>query len=242
MSTNATAPSTELALAPPLVPMTPDDARLAMAKFQALTSAMLEEGDWQRARGIRPFVKRSGWRKIATGYTLSCEILEDEVLERDERGEPVRAKAKARVYHRETGRSWEGTGRCSTTERRFSKPEHDVTSTAVTRAINRATADLVGFGDVSAEEVGAGVEPVPMLDEAGLRDLAGALETRWPASDSFRFLNALMKRLDGGVPESVGTALRAWAKFATDDGPGVGAQAPQTGAHEPTTAQTTTTG
>jgi hypothetical protein len=222
MSTNATAspPSTELVAAPLLVPMSPDVARRAMADFQAFTAAMLVETDWQRASGIDPFVKRSGWRKIATGYTLSCDILEEEVIERDERGEPKRAKAKARVYHRETGRSWEGTGRCSTTERRFSKPEHDVTATAVTRAINRATSDLVGFGEVSAEEVGAGAEPV--LDDASLRAVAVALGERWPEYDSLRFLNSIIRRFDGTVPESVGVALRAWARFATQPAAVVG--------------------
>lgn len=220
MSTNATVPSTDLVVAPPLAPMSPDEARKAMADFQAFTAAMLVETDWQRAAGIKPFVKRSGWRKIATGYTLSCEILEDEVVERDERGEPKRARAKARVYHRETGRSWEGTGRCSTTERRFSKPEHDVTATAVTRAINRATSDLVGFGDVSAEEVGAGVDEDPVLDDAGLRTVAQALGERWPEYDPIRFLNSLIKRYPDGVPEPVGVALRAWARFAAR-GPGV---------------------
>ena len=241
MSTNATAPSTEIVAAPPLVPMAPEAARRAMADFQAFTAAMLVESDWQQAPGIKPFVKRSGWRKIATGYTLSCEILEDEVLERDERGEPTRARAKARVFHRETGRSWEGTGRCSTTEPRFrrgdTKAEHDVTATAVTRAINRATSDLVGFGQVSAEEVEPGV--VPVLDDAGLRTVAAALGTRWPEFDSFRFLNSLIKRFDGGVPESAGVALRAWARFATHT-PAAQGNEREAGAQSPTGPQTTT--
>jgi hypothetical protein len=238
MSVNATMPSTEIVVAPPLVPMSPDQAERSMAAYQAFTAAMLVEKDWQRAPGIAPFVKRSGWRKIATGYTLSCEILEDEVIERDERGEPKRARAKARVFHRETGRSWDGTGRCSTTERRFSKPEHDVTATAVTRAINRATADLVGFGEVSAEEVAAGVDEA-VLDRDGLMVVAAALGERWPEFDSFRFLNSLIKRFEGGVPESVGVALRAWARFATHTPAAQGNEA-QASAQSPTGAQTTT--
>jgi hypothetical protein len=246
MSANATMPSTEIIAAPPLVPMAPDAARQAMADFQAFTAAMLVESDWQQAPGIKPFVKRSGWRKIATGYTLSCEILEDEVLERDERGEPTRARAKARVFHRETGRSWEGTGRCSTTEPRFrrgdTKAEHDVTATAVTRAINRATSDLVGFGQVSAEEVdgGVAVDAVPALDDAGLRAVAAALGERWPEFDSFRFLNSLIKRYDGAVPEAAGVALRAWARFARHT-PAAQGNEREAGSQSPTDAQTTTT-
>jgi hypothetical protein len=42
----------------------------------------------------------------------------------------------------------------------FSNPSHDVPSTAMTRATNRAFADLFGMGEVSAEEVrSAGADP-----------------------------------------------------------------------------------
>jgi hypothetical protein len=48
-----------------------------------------------------------------------------------------------------------GIGTCSTTERKFSKPEHDILAIAHTRAKNRAISDLIGLGEVSAEELEA---------------------------------------------------------------------------------------
>jgi hypothetical protein len=202
--------------------MEPEQARAAMAKFQALTSAMLTADDWQDIGQGRRFVKRSGWRKVATGYTLSCDIVEEEVVDRDDKGEPIRARAKVRVYHRESGRSWEGTGRASTTERKFSKPEHDVTSTAVTRAINRATSDLVGFGQVSAEELdGTGVVPASPYGESGTAEtdtqVANAIRGLYPAVDGDLFVGFFRSQL--GVEHVPQTAARMVAaiKWALGD-------------------------
>jgi hypothetical protein len=85
-----------------------------------------------------------------------------EHVDRDEKGSPIRASATVRATH-PSGRFAEGSGRCSIDESRFKTPsgrakaEHDIAATAVTRATNRAISNLVGFGQVSAEEVdGAG--------------------------------------------------------------------------------------
>jgi hypothetical protein len=51
------------------------------------------------------------------------------------------------------GRYAEGFGNCSKFERGFTKHNHDIPSTAMTRAINRAVSDLIGAGEVSAEEI-----------------------------------------------------------------------------------------
>jgi hypothetical protein len=56
----------------------------------------------------------------------------------------------------QNGRFSYGLGSCSSTERKFAHPEHDVRSTAHTRAKNRGTSDLVGGGEVTAEELDAG--------------------------------------------------------------------------------------
>lgn len=46
-----------------------------------------------------------------------------------------------------------GVATCSADERRFTHPDHDVRATAWTRAVNRAISDMVGWGEVSAEEM-----------------------------------------------------------------------------------------
>jgi hypothetical protein len=213
--------STDLVAVEPLLPMDPTLAKAAMVKFQALTAAMLVADDWQKIAGGKDFVKRSGVQKIATGYALSCDVLEEEVIERNERGEPIRARAKVRVTH-PAGRHWDGTGRCSTTERGFSKAEHDVTATAVTRATNRAVLNLVGFGQVSAEEVdpaGAGPQAAgPTLpwgpiqeDDKALTAAVEVVQQIAPEIDAAKFIMDMGQFFDG-VPEANLKMLRALLK------------------------------
>jgi hypothetical protein len=51
------------------------------------------------------------------------------------------------------GRFSFGVGSCSSNERKFTHQEHNVRSTAHTRAKNRAISDLVGGGEIFAEEM-----------------------------------------------------------------------------------------
>ena len=152
--------TTDLVHVEPLLPMDPEVAREAMTKYHELTNAMLKPDDWQVIPSGR-FVKRSGFQKIASGYGVSTEIVSEQ-MDRDENGQPIRAHAVVRATH-PLGRYAEGSGRCSIDESRFksaggrAKAENDISGTAATRATNRAISNLVGFGQVSAEEVdGAG--------------------------------------------------------------------------------------
>jgi hypothetical protein len=146
----------------PLLPMDSGSARQAMNAYQETTRAMLDAGDWIGQPGEpQSFVKRSGWSKIANAYGLSTELLR-ESIERDESGGPVRAHAVVRAISK-FGRYADGDGACAINEPRFAsasgrqKVEHDLPATAVTRATNRAISNLVGFGQVSAEEIDADV-------------------------------------------------------------------------------------
>jgi hypothetical protein len=143
----------------PLLPMNVDGARAAMVAYQELCAAVLTPDDWIGRPGeAESFVKRSGWDKLATFYGVSTELVGDTHLERDDAGALVRAGARARATARD-GRFAEGGGACGRNEPRFAnargrqKIEHDLPATAETRATNRAIANLIGFGSVSAEEV-----------------------------------------------------------------------------------------
>jgi len=57
-----------------------------------------------------------------------------------------------------SGKASVGVGVCSAEERKFAHPDHDIKATAFTRALNRSVSDLVGWGEVSAEEVLSGGE------------------------------------------------------------------------------------
>jgi hypothetical protein len=143
----------------------------SFTEYQELLPKLLTSDDYQNAGGGKSFVKKSGWRKIATAFDLDVQIIASSV-ERAPDGTPLRAEVIARAIA-PSGRSMDGDGYCSIDEDRFSGPrgnksklENDLRATATTRAKNRAIADLVGMGAVSAEEVSAGPAAAPLPDWA----------------------------------------------------------------------------
>lgn len=143
-----------------LMPYDADEVKTAMTAYQQAVAAVLDESDWQNAGRGERFIKKSGWRKIAKAFGLSVSRVESGV-ERDSEGNPVRAFAVFRATA-PNGQSQDGDGYCSVDESRFQKDsgrkklENDMRATATTRAKNRAISDLVGMGEVSAEEVELG--------------------------------------------------------------------------------------
>lgn len=148
-----------------------DAAEAFMDNYQELVDRLLKESDYQEI-GDKKAKKKSAWRKLATAFNISDEIIHEEE-KRDESSQIVSAK----YYVRATlpnGRSAVGVGVCSIYDKiryhgkkrdkeqpsnfelrgRFSNAEHDVPSTAHTRAKSRAIADLIGSGENSAEEFG----------------------------------------------------------------------------------------
>jgi len=124
------------------------DIVIAWQDYQNLKTKLLNENDYQMISG-KNCIKKSGWRKIQTAFSISDELMNEERKEfKDYFIYEVTVKATA-----PNGRFAFGIGSCASNERKFSHVEHDVRSTAHTRAKNRAIADLVGGGDVSAEEV-----------------------------------------------------------------------------------------
>ncbi len=101
--------------------------------------------------GGKDFRKKSYWRAIATAFNLSLEI-RDEKLDEAESGAwgylvTYRATAP-------NGRFADGDGSCFASEKSEAQATvHNVRAHAHTRAMNRAISNLVGFGEVSAEEV-----------------------------------------------------------------------------------------
>lgn len=152
----------------------------AFTAYQRVCAHLLDDSDYQQIRGGR-FRKKSGWRKLATAFAIKLELL-DKQIERDDGGVIRRAEFTVRAIA-PNGRYVDGWGLCDRYERccepgckkggqhqhcgrspsngkgtcrgwtHFSKPEHDIPATAHTRANNRASSDLFGMGEVSAEEV-----------------------------------------------------------------------------------------
>lgn len=126
--------------------------------FQELKKKLLRPMDYQVIQG-KKFIKKAGWRKFALAFNLSDEILKEERREGNDKTDrvgggvwfvwDVTIKATA-----PNGRYSVATASCDSRERKFSHQEHDVRATAATRAKNRAISDLIGGGEVSAEEMG----------------------------------------------------------------------------------------
>jgi hypothetical protein len=154
--------------------------------YQELTRKLLDPTDYQ-ATGQKRFKKKSAWRKYANAFHLSDRVVHEEIV-RDDDGWPRYARVRVAAAYPD-GRSAEADHECHITERccprsrgnpcsksgwdkrhiccqagcdgrtHWSHPG-DIPATALTRAKNRAISDLIGAGEVSAEEMqGQSVEP-----------------------------------------------------------------------------------
>lgn len=145
-------------------------AEAFMNNYQELVNALLDDSDYQPIQtreGIKKSKKKSAWRKLATAFNISDDIIKEEI-KRDECDRIINAHfvVKATLPN---GRYGMGSGACSIYDKitkkdtkeptpfelrqRFTNAEHDVISTAHTRAKSRAISDLIGAGEISAEEL-----------------------------------------------------------------------------------------
>lgn len=118
-------------------------------EYTKACEALLNKDDYQGI-GNRQFKKKSGWRKIATAFGVSTRIVSSKV-EYDEDGRIHHAEFVVEAFapNGRTAQAWAGASRV---DRDYSH-DQDVAATAQTRATNRAIADLIGCGEVSAEEM-----------------------------------------------------------------------------------------
>ncbi len=108
-----------------------------------------------------PHIKRSGWRKLARFFGLSCQILErKKEWAEDNEGRYYIWTYKVRASH-PCGAYQDAEGVCTSRDPFFSKKhgeriepeEENIMMKAQTVAFNRAISDLLGSGEISAEEV-----------------------------------------------------------------------------------------
>lgn len=130
------------------------EAKAAWKAYQDLKTAILEPEDIQEINGNK-FLKKSYWRKAATFFNLSVDAIEErqETLPNGEIVFHFVCKATA-----PNGRYAIGAGSCSDRERNRENSIHNTRTTAETRAWNRSVSNLIGGGEVSAEEVNTSYE------------------------------------------------------------------------------------
>ncbi|WP_406660911.1 hypothetical protein V7O66_13890 [Methanolobus sp. ZRKC3] len=126
-------------------------AKQAWQEYLDMRNIILEKSDFQKIQG-KDFIKKSGWRKFATYYNLTDKITEEKRIQCEDGSFIWKIKV---VCMAANGRQTEGVAMCSSKEKSGPRIEHDVYSTAHTRAKNRAISDMIAAGEVSAEEVQA---------------------------------------------------------------------------------------
>lgn len=140
---------TDLALVPVQPLVSPKEAAMAWRVFMELKKRLLDDGDYVLIKGVR-MIRKSGFRKFSLVFNLSDEIIEQEKTVREDETFYWRVVTRVTAPN---GRTSVGVGICDSKERKFAHVEHDVYSTAHTRAKNRAISDMVAGGVVSAEEM-----------------------------------------------------------------------------------------
>jgi hypothetical protein len=123
--------------------------------YQEVTKKILNESDYQSI-GDKAFKKKSAWRKYMRFYSISTSIVKEDIV-RDEKGNISEAKYIVRATAPNM-QAVEAVGLCDRNEPNMAKrlgqlKNHDILATAQTRATSRAVSDIIGAGEVSAEEV-----------------------------------------------------------------------------------------
>lgn len=131
------------------LPITVEQAVANWKKFNELKSKLLTKEDYQNISG-KNFIKKSGWRKLAQVFNVTDAILEAKRIDREDKSFYWEFTVKATAPN---GRYSIGVATCDSKERNFAHLENDVKATAHTRAKSRAISDLIGGGEVSAEEI-----------------------------------------------------------------------------------------
>ena len=138
-------------------------AEACQKNYLDLVDALLDDqADYQNGKK-----KKSAWRKLAKAFNISDEKICDRII-RDENHQIISAYFEVKAIL-PNGRYSIGVGDCSIFDKvnhndvempsnfelrkRFTNAEHDVIATAHTRAKSRAISDLIGAGEVSAEEI-----------------------------------------------------------------------------------------
>ena len=143
-----------------VVPLDNEKLAEAFKKFEDFKKKLVTKEDYQEIRDKR-YLKKSGCRKWALACSVSDEIL-DQVRVPSTGTDSETGfywRFAVRAFHLPTGRSTVGVAIASSSEKGgWAHLEHDVYTLAHTRAKNRAILDLVGGGEVSAEEI-VGLNP-----------------------------------------------------------------------------------
>lgn len=136
-------------------------------EYNKLKDRLLVDADYQLIRW-KKCIKKSGFRKLATAFWISTEITRENRVNLD-------GYFIYEITCRATspgGRYSEACASCASNERDFTHLENDVRATAQTRATSRSISDLIGTGEVSAEEIDDWLKEKNLSDNTRWKDNA----------------------------------------------------------------------
>lgn len=173
---------------------TPDNIEKSWGDFQDLKKKIIKSEDLQaytvgsgNNKQTKHFIKKSGWKKIGAAFGVDVQVQNCETIPFEPGYFAIKYTVRAIAP---SGRYADGVGSCDSHEERFEETiwqknsegksfkqgtgvykfkYNDIDGTAYTRAANRAIADLVGGGEVSAEEMSGIKDITPAVPELGQR-------------------------------------------------------------------------
>ncbi len=114
----------------------------------------------QRREAASRYIRKSGWRKLAMVFGINLRVVGmDRENHRDGHGTYYLWNARVRAEHPASGKYAEGIGVANSRDQFFTRggkrpaDEKDIKLKAQTVGMNRAISDLIGGGQMSAEEV-----------------------------------------------------------------------------------------
>lgn len=145
-----------------LPPINVDQAIAEWNDYQRLCREILNDEDYAII-GDRKARKRSGWAKLRRFYNISTRITWEERVPPLREWEPGQSFMYLFTVSGQIGNRVEfADGTCESEELEHIAPtEHNCRSKALTRALNRLTSNLIGGGEVSAEELETAEAPKP---------------------------------------------------------------------------------
>jgi len=158
-------PETTSAIPVAVSPEALEHALDAYQRVQAVLDAKMP-GSLMKIRG-KKFRKKSYWRAVATAFNLTVTCTEEKHVQGldGDWGWLCTYRSVA-----PNGRTTDGDGSCFASEKAGAQGTvHNVRSHAHTRAYNRAVSNLVGFGEVSAEEMNEAPDK-PRVDPSEIAD------------------------------------------------------------------------
>ena len=158
----------------------PQEAVEAFNQYQQLKQALRGQGDFGEftdGKGNKKEAPTKQWRsKLTRFFGITCELISEQREDLPDGSFVIKARYRAIAPN---GMSMEGDGACWSETKKGGKGDlyHNTISHAHTRAKNRAVLELVGFGEVSAEEIEDDGEGTPRTTTARVANKSDEMMT-----------------------------------------------------------------